>query len=227
MIKYDPLKPLISLHIAKCGGQSLRKTLKQWFKEKYRQHYFSDNDDLPDRHELEPGICIHGHFENQRNFGVLDYYPNVSQFITFFRDPLNAALSLYFFWKKKNRTRQIKLGFIEEGGEHDYQNIDDFFLKCPRSHIPDYLPANFTRENFREEIDKKFVYIGIVEDMMISMNRLAERLGFKPKEEVWVNTSEHNETLSPELKEKFILENGYAYDIYHHARELYQQHLVE
>jgi hypothetical protein len=52
MKAYDPHSPLISLHIPKTGGTSLRHTLQEWFPEgRLFSHYFT-NGQLPIRHEL-------------------------------------------------------------------------------------------------------------------------------------------------------------------------------
>jgi hypothetical protein len=222
MKHYDPSKPLVSLHVPKCGGQSVRVILEDWFGDNFYTHYYQKKKSLPAKCQLRPGICIHGHFNHLKHFGVMDYYPEVDQYITFLRDPLKVAVSNYFFWKLKARNRQIKLGIIEEGGEHDYRNIDDFFAKRPRSHIINFLPSNFTKDNFKEEMEKRFVYIGVVEDMKTSMDKLSEKMGFKQKQEQWLNKSEYNEKLSPDIEKKFVKENRFAYRIYNHALKLYK-----
>lgn len=223
MIKYNPAKPLISLHIPKCGGQSVRRVLKKWFAENLYFHYYKDYSVLPPRYELKPGMCIHGHFNNTRGFGVDDYYPGAHQFITFLRDPLEIMLSNYFFWKSKAREKQIKTGFIKEGDEHDYRDIEDFFVKRPESHIPNFLPEYLAKSNYRDIFDEKFVYIGIVDDMQISLKELARKLGFKPEEKVWINKSERDEEISRETRERFITANAFAYEIYHYAKKNYKK----
>lgn len=221
MIKYNPAKPLISLHIPKCGGQSVRRILKTRFGENLYFHYYQDYSVLPPRYELNPGICIHGHFNNTRGFGVDDYYPGADQFITFLRDPLEIMLSNYFFWKRKARKKQIKTGFIKEGDEHDYRDIEDFFAKRPVSHIPNFLPKHLAESNYQEIFDEKFVYIGIVDDMRTSLKKLARKLGFKLAEEVWINKSERDEEVSQETGERFIAANAFAYEIYYYAKKNY------
>jgi len=223
MIKYNPAKPLISLHIPKCGGQSVRRVLKNWFGENLYFHYYKDYSVLPPKHKLKPGMCIHGHFNNTRGFGVEDYYPDADQFITFLRDPLEIMISNYFFWKRKAREKQIRTGFIKEGDEHDYRDIEDFFVKRPESHITNFLPKYMTESNYKDIFAEKFVYIGIVDDMQISLKELARKLGFKPAEKVWINKSERDEEISQEIRERFTMANTFAYDIYNYAKKNYKK----
>jgi len=147
MKTYNPGKPLISLHVPKCAGQSFRWLLTGWFCDNFFIHYFQQHNALPEKHPLKPGMCIHGHFDRRKNMGATDYYPAVDQFITLLRDPLEMAISNYFFWKRKARQRQIDLGIITEGGEHDYKSIDDFFRKRHCSHILNFLPDDLNADN--------------------------------------------------------------------------------
>jgi hypothetical protein len=219
MIAYDAAKPLVSLHVPKCAGQALRRILEQWFGNRFFIHYFQQYNALPPKHPLQPGICIHGHFDRTREFGVMHYYPEVDQFIAVLRDPLEAALSNYFFWKAKARSRQLHMGMITAGGEHDYKNIDDFFCKRPRSNMLHYMPGEMTRENFREIIGKKFVWIGFVESIPESMAGLARRLGFAPLPLPRVNASARDEELSPALRQAFLSANDLEFEIVHYAKE--------
>lgn len=223
MKKYNPVKALISLHIPKCGGQSVRRVLKTWFGENLYFHYFKNYRELPPRHELRPAVCIHGHFNKTKGFGTEDYYPGIDQFITFLRDPLEIVISNYFFWKRKAREKQIRTGFLEEGDEHDYRDIEDFFNKRPLSHIPNFLPGYLTRHNFREVFAEKFVYIGVVEEMKTSLKKLAKKLGFKLEEEVWINKSQRDEEVSGKTREKFIENNTFVYEIYDYALRQYKR----
>ena len=116
---YDPESSLFSLHIPKCGGQSMRQLLETWYGNQFRIHYFQQFNAMPPRHELAPGICVHGHFNHAKGFGIKAYYPEATQFITVLRDPMEMALSNYFFWKKKERSRKLELGLLVPGDPHD------------------------------------------------------------------------------------------------------------
>jgi hypothetical protein len=50
MRDYDPNKPLISIHVPKCGGRSLLMVLKKWFKRNMFLHYIDPKGRKPKRH---------------------------------------------------------------------------------------------------------------------------------------------------------------------------------
>lgn len=220
MKAYDPRKPLISLHIPKCAGQSFRRVLKQWFGERLLFHYFQEHNDLPPRYPLQPGVCIHGHFNVSRGFGVNDYYPH-EQLITVIRDPLEIHLSNYFYWRRKARALQISSGKLVPGDENDYRDVNDFFCKRPRSHLLNFLPADMTPDNYREIFETRFVWIGSAEQLASSIARLARILGFKPSVIPRVNVSERTETLAPELRNSFIERHRFEFEIYQYVKDHY------
>jgi len=217
MKAYDSAKPLLSLHVPKCAGQSFRRVLESWFGDKFFCHYFQQHRLPPPRHRLEPGICIHGHFNHMRGFGVSDYYPEADQFITVVRDPLDAAVSNYFFWKVKAREIQLKNGIIKAGGEHDYRDINDFFRKRPKSNMLDFLPASLTSTNYLAILAASFVWIGTAERLQESVDRLAETLAFPKVQVERMNASPRDEELSPALQKTFRCANALEFAIYHAA----------
>ncbi len=219
MIAYDAAKPLISLHVPKCAGQSFRRVLEQWYGSRFFIHYYQQHGARPPKHELKPGICIHGHFNRTRGFGVMEYYPGADQFISIMRDPLEAAISNYFFWKTRARANQLKKGIIKAGDEHDYRDIDDFFKKRPKSGMLDFMPCEFTPANYKGILETKFVWIGLVENLQESVARLARGLGFVPVPLERVNASPRDEELSLALRQAFIQANDLEFEIYHYAKE--------
>ena len=110
MKNYNRNETLISIHIPKTGGTSLRKILRKWFGEKLFLHYFNEKDcSMPVKYEFASGICIHGHFNSRRGFGINDYYPQATQFITFLRDPFDILISR-FFYEKEKKLQVILIG---------------------------------------------------------------------------------------------------------------------
>src|SRR5262245_28702080 len=166
MKQYDADKPLISLHVPKCGGISFRSVLEQWFGANLYLHYFAGllGEERPQQQELSSGTCVHGHFSRTRKTEVLDYYPEVDQFITILRDPFEMMVSYYFYAKRlgENRFRDGKrLPPIRE----KFQGIGDFFKKRHRTYaLVKFLPYEVTLDNYEEMFEKYFVYVGITED---------------------------------------------------------------
>src|SRR5215207_10496370 len=98
---YNPEEPLVSIHVPKTAGMSVKACLEQWFGPKLFAHYPDEAaSGAPIKHVLGAGTCVHGHFNKHRGFGVLDYYPEIRQWITFLRDPFEQHVSLFFYLRK-------------------------------------------------------------------------------------------------------------------------------
>jgi|GEM_PF-366319 len=220
MKTYDSQKALISLHVPKCGGQSMRRVLLDWFGDQVRFHYFQAQQALPERHEPARGMVIHGHFNRNRGFGVEDYYPDVDQFITVIRDPLEMALSNYFYWKHRRREEKIRDGRLVPGSDEDFRNIEDFFAKRPRSRLLTFLPRDLDGQNYRQVFEERFVWIGVLECLQASIDQLADTLG-RPRLRVpHLNTAPRDEEISPSTRDLFIRNNHLEFEIYNLAREI-------
>lgn len=225
MIKYNKNKPLIFIHIPKCAGTSVDSVLKKWFRKNFLRHGFIKQNKWyrSTPYDLRPGICISGHFSRRRNGGVQFLYPEVDQFITFLREPFEAQLSQYFFWKKKRRKTLIDQGILKEGSEEDFKNVNDFMDKRNKSFLLNFTPCEVTIDNFKEVFNKYYVYIGVVEDIQTSMDVLANKLHFPPQKIGRFNPSERNEKVPDELKEEFIKNNQLEYHIYNYILRRYKQ----
>lgn len=151
-----------------------------------------------------------------------DYYPEAEQFITVLRNPLEAAISNYFYWKTKARANQLKNGIITAGSEHDYKDMPDFFRKRPRSNLLDFMPGELTLENYKEIIQSRFVWIGLVENLQPGIDDLARILSVSPVSIGRLNTSTRDEELPREIAEEFIRQNALEFEIYNYIRNYYQ-----
>jgi len=230
MKQYDKEKPLISLHIPKCGGTSFLAVLKSWFSKNLYMHYFDEKrNNMPRRHNLKSGlfkrrfkkdICIHGHFNKKRGYGVKDYYPEVDQFITVLRDPFEMALSNYFFAKRQgnNRFRDGRVLRMEDR----YRAVNDY-LRNHKSYILYHFPDEMTMENYEEILEQRFVYIGVLEDIQTSVNILAKKLDFPEARVDWENISRRDEEVLKETKEEFINNHHVEYAIYDFALRSYRR----
>ncbi len=193
-------------------------------------HYFDEKEGkMPERQNLKTGFlrkrfkkntCIHGHFNKARGFGIQDYYPEVDQFITILRDPLEITLSNYFFAKKRGdrRYRNGKPFFIRE----QFIDVSDY-LKKENSYLMLYMPFNITIENYEEILEKYFVYIGIQEDLQTSVDIMAKHLDYPAVTIGHVNVSNRDEIVSEELKEEFKNRCKLEYAIYNYALKNYKK----
>jgi hypothetical protein len=230
MKTYDPNKPLISIHIPKSGGSSFRKVLKTWFKGKYLGHYHNEKKNKPPKKHnlyrgflskrLRPGLCIHGHFNNNRGNGIRDYYPEIDQLITIIRDPFDLHLSNYFYvrrlqsegmgaWRSGQRNQIIKNGW----------NLVEYLINVNKSYICNFLPFDITLENYQEVLETQFIYIGILEQLQKSVDILAQKLGFSGIVVPQVNVSEWTETIPNGAREEFEFNNPLEMSIYRYAKD--------
>lgn len=94
--RYDPARPLFSLHVPKTAGTSFRNDLEAWFgRDRLHFHYRGDQGEAPTKAQLRPGLCVHGHFNRLRGIGVRQYYPEADQFIVVLREPYDRFVSTW------------------------------------------------------------------------------------------------------------------------------------
>lgn len=215
MKQYNREIPLLSIHIPKCGGTSFKEVLKEWYGGNLLLHYYNEKEGrVPKKHKLKTwyskyykkDLCIHGHFNHKREFGVDNYYPEIKQAITFLRDPLEIALSVFFY-----NHRLIKEGknYRDKKKIEMYNDIDEF-LENTNSYIKLFLPKEMLIEN----VDNYFVHIGIMEHYQKSMDILAEKLG-KPKIKVpHKNISQRTQNPSESSIKKFKSKCKFEYLLY-------------
>lgn len=184
---YNPDKPLISIHIPKTGGSTVKESLKSWYGEKFFTHYVDENNvNTPSKYELLKSGCIHGHFNRFRAFGVDDFYPHVDQFITFLRDPFEQHISTFFYIRREAELYNFNGLPTPVKGMNSFEefliylienrvNIQSGFANTMFAHFPGrFFPfdAQFLHSNI-------FIHIGITEMLSFSMPLLAKKLDKK------------------------------------------------
>lgn len=205
LLKYNPEKALISFHLPKCGGTSLTKILKGWFGERFYTHYYREGA-MPKRHVLPAGSCIHGHFNPKRNVGVMEYYPDETQYITFLRDPLDSVKSLYYF-NVERESKGLSIGGRELGGfVKEFPDVDSF-IRVAQFQALSHFPFSIDEDNYKEILDN-FVFIGVMEHYQRSIELLANVLGKPvPRGVPHVNKGKKKEEPSRETEEVFKKRN--------------------
>ncbi len=214
MIAYDRRKPLISTHISKTGGTSFRRNLEAWFGRRLFLHYMDEvNQRPPPRVNLRafPGwrykrdLCIHGHFNMNIGLGIEAYYPEVDQFVTWLRDPVELQISLFSHQLRSEGGALYKVG----DEMRKTTDIDEFFAhsRCPYFRK---FPRRVTAENLQQQVDTLFVHIGVLEQAEASLRIVAEKLGRKllpmPHENVTPRTVRPSESAIRAFREKCALE---------------------
>ncbi len=195
----------------KCAGQSMRRILEEWFSSSFQVHYFQQASAPPPHHDARPGSCVHGHFNGERGWGIDQYYPGAAQLLTVLRDPLDLMLSNYFYWKR--RHSQVP----EE--EREYRAVSDFFRARPKAPILPFLPSGLDESNFTDVLSRRFVWIGLVENLDVSLPWLAAALGHPCPAIPHVNASSRDEQLPEELAEQFLATHRLEHAICRWVRE--------
>ena len=226
MRPFDPDKPLIFIHVPKTAGISVRDIFSGWFGSRLVHHYFDEaagrppqRDDRFDHHDRGAPVCVYGHFNRSRAFGVDDTYPDAAQFVTLLRDPFEMACSHYFYvrkvganWKDRGRVPQSDL---------------ETHLDTMAPNMLNHFPRVVTKANYRELIETHFVEIGVTERLAESLARIAVALGqdFAPADLGRRNTTERDMAgldigaLRARYRDRYPLE----FAVYDHVRWLFDR----
>lgn len=222
MREYNPNLPLISVHIPKSGGTSLRSVLNFWFKLRKYSHYYNQvKGEMPRKRKLtrvfsssfKKNVCIHGHFNHNWGFGIEDYYPEVEQFIAFIRDPVDMHISHFHYQlgRIKNGKKYIR-GKLVDG----ILDIDEFFEK-ENSKLLKPFPWEINENNIPDLISKHFVHIGVMEHFQDSLDLLAEKLDKRKMTIPHKNSSPRMQKPSESVLRKFRKNSSLEYLFYEEA----------
>lgn len=221
MLIYDRNKPLIFIHTPKTAGVSLRSIFKSWFGDNLYFHYADNNKGiLPVKrninklHSYQNPVVIYGHFNKSRNFGINDYYPDATQFITVLREPFERHVSLYFYLRK-GRQKQFGPKIPEKEIEYHLINSKGSFLNN--------FPKQVTFDNYKEIIEQYFIEIGIVEKLDMSLQRIANKLGFNFRQADLqkLNTTDPDQEIPYWIKDQYIDLHRLEYTVYDYVLSKY------
>ncbi|MET0274220.1 MAG: sulfotransferase family 2 domain-containing protein [Phenylobacterium sp.] len=181
MLAYDRSQLLISLHVPKTAGTSLRQMLQGWFGENLAFHYRGDRGEAPAVAEARPGLCVHGHFNRCRGLGALEYYPGASQFIVFLRNPFERFVSQWRYLHYQQRSGVL----VPELDDRptfaqwlDRRRAASEAAEDPFSFIAQ-LPRPLTLDAAAHgPFGPEFLFVGLVERYAESASALGAVLGF-------------------------------------------------
>jgi len=213
MRAYTAEQPFVFIHVPKCAGTSLKKVFKQWYRGSLKLHYFNEREkQMPERHLLEGGDCVFGHFTRVRGYGVYEYYPEPQQIMSMFRDPFEVAQSRYW-----HTVKMIKSGKLFHNGTRieTFAEPNDWVAKAS-SNLDIHMPCPVNLTNYKDILDNHFIYIGIAEDMDWSLKIMAYILNKPVCEIPFLNTSPREDSLSI-TKEEHRNCDALNYAMYDHA----------
>lgn len=215
MRAYDAQAPLIFIHVPKSAGSAVRRVVEQWFPDRLRFHYYQEGPgkmpvllDLRSEEFLARPPVIYGHFNKFRKFGIEDYYPTITQFVTILRDPFETVVSHYFFarsqaenWKDKSR---IPTDALER------------HLKQAKPNILNHFPREMNLTNFKDILEEMFIEIGITEKLSASLERIAQKLGktFDPGLLDTVNATERDQPVPESYRAQFAEAHPLEFAVY-------------
>jgi hypothetical protein len=218
MRDYDRNLPLIAMHVPKTAGVSVREIFRAWFGDGLLQHYADGvTGGLPARHDLGAlhshgrPVVVFGHFNRKRGFGIEDYYPEATQFITILRDPFERMVSGYFYSRKHG-------GGWKDQSRVPTAELREFLLTSDASML-NHFPCEVTAENYKELIETRFVEMGVVEHLDESMERIARKLGktYVAASLGRLNTTERHLPIPYDLREEFIERRPLDYLVYNYV----------
>ena len=220
MKQYNPKDPLIFIHVPKTAGQTVKHIVNSWFGANFYPHYYNEAErGMPPQRDFEAlaqqdEAVIYGHFNRLRGFGIQDYYPQARQFVTILRDPLQMALSHYFYvrksalsWKDKTRLPQ------QEVSAH---------IATTKLNMLNHFPVEVTADNYQDVVQAYFIYIGITERLPESLSNIAQLLNKPaPLEVPTINATERSDvSLSQDVVDAFKRNNSLEYTVYNYVKNM-------
>ena len=195
-------------HLPRCGGTSLRRSIMET-KMVFSDYRIDWGSVYPLKYpitKLGKNDCLCGHFELE-GYHLLQRYPEIYhnrrfKLFTFLRNPLDLAISNYFYRLKNDQDIDVNL--------RDY-------LFSHTNYLAGILDVN--ADNFRERMDR-YDFIGIVENYEESLSALGSFLECGDLTLKRVNSAEKTErldTISSEDIAGFKEQNSLDYLIYEYA----------
>ncbi len=161
----DPL--YVSVHIPKTAGTTLRSALRSRFGNRLQEAY----EDHPDLTRIEAPQCIHGHDVFTMFGAEIARHPN-TKWITFLREPLAVAISLYFHCRRTLGPEDFK----DRGLVHWLTHSEEYRWPDPPCYGHDQYQLQWVRDC--ERSFEQFDFVGITEQFDESILILCDRFNW-------------------------------------------------
>lgn len=212
--RYDPRRPLFSLHVPKTAGTSFRKDLETWFgPDRLALHYRGNQGEPPAHATLRPGLCVHGHFNRLRGIGVRQYYPEADQFIVLLRDPFDRFVSNWRYLHYQIRSGVLQPDFA------DLPDLETWLNRRRRTAEAGEDPFSFLSqladpadpENPAAVFGPQYLAVGLTERYAQSVELIAAVLGREPPDRVMrLNLASEPHRAGDPIEERPDLRKVYA-----------------
>lgn len=209
---FSPNPELIFVHLPKAAGSSLSKVLESNYGESlYWINKLKEKKRINHGKKfkvLERGVrAMYGHIYAHPNLPAL--YPN-AKFITWLRDPLERAISLYHFWEVL--ARENRVDHTDEPlkkFQRDKPSLEEFFTD------PIYQPQIMGYQSYLGGMPPSaYFFAGRQEHFQEDIKTLGGQLLWAEKSEVKTNVNKEKKSLDPQKKEELKQLLSSEYKIY-------------
>lgn len=215
---------VISLHIPKTGGTSLRNTFKEIYGEAnalrfdvkknsiYLENILFENDFLDDHIKV-----IHGHFTFDAIEGIIDNFDKIFK-VVWLRDPVERVLSNYFYLRK-----QLLASFTE-----NYDNVQ--MLNRMLRSVEEFVEIEENINRMSKFISiaelKKVSFIGFSESYSDDLKKLSKLLKWQNYNEFFHNSTGNKAKVDQNVIERIKFLNHDDVALYEEAKKIRKNNII-
>jgi len=175
--KHSPSDTLIFLHIKKTAGSTLKFILRNQFHPRtiltihnntlvkdFNDILYKDFLDLPAERKQNIRF-MRGHFA----FGIHEYLPHPFTYLTMLRDPIERAISWYYYFKENPHSQEYKNYVSQSAGFEDFINKGycgdntQTIMLLSKKQLDDYPDDKDRVEIALQNIENNFSHFGFAE----------------------------------------------------------------
>lgn len=208
---FDPSRPLVSLHIPKCAGQSAKQsfTAVTWGGYRYLEFYPEFGVQLDPTWNAARTV-VFGHFIRWKGHAVETILGGADhQFTTIVRDPFDTLLSGYFYGLQNG---------MDWAAEQSIDSFLDWFLATKTPPLTGSLPDCSSARTV-EEYAQRFIAIGTAEHLDAYIDEISRVLGTKLPRPPRINTSEKTRA-TPDRRREFELAFPFDFELHRYCSGL-------